>query len=83
MSALCHYRTHAAHNNVRDLFDYLVGAQQEGRWNLETYCLGGLEIDGEIPMHRRLKRQVPGFVPLRILSTKAAALGAISAMLGP
>src|SRR5262249_48190145 len=40
------------------LFDHLVGTGVDGRWECETYCLGGLKIDHELILGRRLHGHV-------------------------
>ena len=51
MSALCQKRTSA-------LFDHLVGAGEQRRRHGEAERLGGLEIDHQLVLGRRLHRQV-------------------------
>jgi hypothetical protein len=48
----------------RLLFDHLVGAGDERRRHVEAERLGGLEIDDELEVGRRLNGQVGGFVAL-------------------
>src|SRR5262249_20279240 len=39
-------------------FDHLVGARQQRRWHVQAERLGGLEIDHEFVLRRRLNRKV-------------------------
>src|SRR5262252_6227443 len=52
MSVLCHKRTSAAS------FDHIVGATEQQRWHVEVQRLGGLEIDDQFKLCRRLDREV-------------------------
>jgi hypothetical protein len=55
MSALGQKRT-------SPLFDYFVGTAKQRHWNGESHGHGGLEIDYEIELRRRLHRQVSGLL---------------------
>ena len=57
MSALCHEQTHAPRQNLR-LFDHLVGAGEQCRWDGKAERLGGGEIDDEIELDRLLDREI-------------------------
>src|SRR5262249_25285895 len=52
MSALCHKRTSVAS------FDHIVSATEQQRWHVEVHRLGGLEIDDQFKLCRRLDREV-------------------------
>ncbi len=39
-------------------FDHLVGALLEARWHVEAERLGGLEVDGQFELDRRLDRKL-------------------------
>ena len=52
MSALCQKRTSGAS------FDHIVGATEQQRWHVEVHRLGGLEIDDQFKLCRRLDREV-------------------------
>jgi hypothetical protein len=57
MSALGHKRTHAPQQN-RSLFDQLVSELLELQRHLEAQRLGGLEIDDQLELCRRLQWKV-------------------------
>src|SRR6516164_977040 len=40
------------------LFDHLVGATEQQRWHVEVQRFGGLEIDDQFKLCRRLDREV-------------------------
>ena len=46
------------------LFDHLVGAGEQGRWNFDADCFGGLQIDDEFEFACLDYRQVCRFLPL-------------------
>ena len=56
MPALCQKRT------LRDLFDHLVSAAEQGRWNGNTKDLRDLKIDDQFERGRARDRQVAGFL---------------------
>lgn len=52
------------------LFDHLVDAGKQCRWNVETERLGGLAVDRQLELRRLLDRQIGSFAAsLRNLST--------------
>jgi hypothetical protein len=57
----------------RRSLDYVVGARQERRWNVQTQSLRSLEIDHQLELRRLLDRQIRGLgSPFKILPTKTA-----------
>src|SRR6185312_15913048 len=56
------------------LFDHLVGAQQDGGWDLDAKCPGGGEIDGQLEPGWLLDRQVGGLGALENLADIRARL---------
>src|SRR5258707_8323651 len=48
----------------RALFDHLIGARQHCRWNCETQCFGGFEIDHQLVLSRRLHWKVTRLLAL-------------------
>ncbi len=46
------------------LFDHLVSAGEQRRRNGQAERFGGLQVDDEVVLHRRLHRQVGGFLAL-------------------
>src|SRR6266487_6810878 len=51
-------------NKMRGLFDHLVGAGEQGGWHVEAEGLGGLQIDDQLVLGRRLHRKVGGLFSL-------------------
>jgi hypothetical protein len=49
---------------VAALFDHLVGADEQRRWNREAHCLGRLEIDDHLEFRGRLNGKVSRIGPL-------------------
>jgi len=43
----------------KQLLDHLIGLKQQRRGNAQAEGFGGLEIDGQLKLHRLLHRQVP------------------------
>ena len=43
---------------ARGLFEHLVGAHEQGRWNFDAQCLGSLNVDDEFDLCDLLHRQV-------------------------
>jgi len=44
------------------LFDHLVGAGEEGFWDAQAQCLGGVEVDSHIKLARLLNGQIGGLL---------------------
>src|SRR4029078_4906471 len=44
--------------DIAGLFDHLVGSGEHRRWNCEAKRLGGLEIDYQLVLGRRLHRKI-------------------------
>jgi hypothetical protein len=56
MSAKCHKRI------LRNLFDHLVSAAEQGRWNGNTKDPCDFKIDDQLERGRARDRQVAGFL---------------------
>ena len=54
-------------------FDHLVGGGEQHLGDLDAERLGSLQVDDRDELRRLLDRDVAGFAPFRILSTKVAA----------
>src|SRR6516164_8612092 len=44
--------------DISNSFDHIVGATEQQRWHVEVQRLGGLEIDDQFKLCRRLDREV-------------------------
>src|SRR5262245_20835000 len=55
-----HRTTHVRFGPIADfsaakwLFDHFIGASEHDRWECETHCLGGLKINHQLILGRRL-----------------------------
>ena len=77
MSAKCQKRTWT------ELFDHLVGAEQDGLGYFEAERLGDFAIEDKLKLHTRSIGRSAGLAPLRILSTKMAARRKIATKSAP
>jgi hypothetical protein len=62
----------AVGHDGRVLFDDLIRAQEQRRWDREAERLRGLEVDDELELCWLLDRQVRCLAPFKILSTYVA-----------
>ena len=62
VALLCLLFSNIGHSHC--LFDHLVGAGEQRRWHGEAQGLGGLEIDYQLVLGRRLHREVGGLFAL-------------------
>jgi hypothetical protein len=53
------------HRSEAALFDHLVGAGKQRWWHSDAQYLGGLEVDHQLVLSRRLHRQVGGFLAFK------------------